>query len=555
MKKQNGFISSSSSVSICYTTSTASQVNSAFEGYNGYYDISATWSAQTYGTPYTEYTKLYETYNPSTNYSWKTYASTSYMRIEYFLEAIETIGKEYSRNAKTGIPLSFYSRNVAYDDLYNGFVDVVITFPTFIRLAGIELVNPWVNKLMSDDASYWRYLPSKFSIYRVASEKVNEALEQVTYENDVACVSDYAGKTTIRPVRYDSLENDANLMFLGNYEVSWENKASYKCFFKFNSSDPASVNLINDANMGTATWECKQIVLRIYETSVSSSTKNINVPGKNYTYIEEKIREYILEKELAYGTKYVGVDPTIDTIGELIGLSGISSASSFTGYENWQFGSSKERSYASASDVEFSSGIEYKLGGIQLLLSPDIFSISEMKMYDYASNRNNKVYVGQWNPDLDHVEYYGAKTIKTSPFIDINPKTGLIKWNHSFNIPPKYLDAKMYIRFKLDYDSFSVGDVVANVVNIQGNPISMKMTGSTIEVNLSNGIGFTNPTTGEFLSFQNGLGIQMDRPGNYDALNAARAAGATIEDAGSSVAAKIEGDCPFQVYFVIKRLF
>jgi hypothetical protein len=113
----------------------------------------------------------------------------------------------------------------------------------------------------------------------------------------------------------------------------------------------------------------------------------------------------------------------------------------------------------------------------------------------------------------------------------------------------------MFIRFKIDYDSFNQGDVVANVVNVQGNPLSMKMTGSTIEVNLSNGIGFTNPSTGEFLSFQNGIGIQMDRPGDNDAVIAAKAAGATIEDGGSSVAAKIEGDCPFQVYFVIKRLF
>lgn len=551
MKKQNGFISSSSSVSICYT----SRTERVFDHYEGAYDISAGWSVQTYGEPYTEYTKLRETYNETANYSWKTYSSKSYMRIEYFLEAVEKLGEEYSKNAKVNIPLSNYSKNVAYDDLYNGFIDVVITFPTYIRLAGIELINPWVNKLASDNSSYWRYLPSKFRIYKVNTDGINEALEQITYENDVARFSKYSGETSIRPIRYDSAENDTNLIFLGNYEVNWRNKASHKCFFKFNSKDPMSTNLVNDANMGTATWECKQIVLRIYETGVSYSNKHVKVPGKNYTYIEKKIREYILEKELSYGTKYAGVDPNVDNIGALIGLTNISAGSNPLADKNWSFGGSKTRSYETADDVYFSTGIEYKLGGIQLLLSPDIFSISEMKMYDYVSKQNNKVYIGQWDPNTSHIEYYGAKTTKTSPFIDINKTSGLIRWNHSFNVPPKYLDAKMFLRFKMDYDSFNQGDVIANVVNIQGNPISMKMTGSTIEVNLSNGIGFTNPTTGEFLSFQNGIGIQMDRPGNNDAVLAAKAAGATIEDGGSSVAAKIEGDCPFQVYFVIKRLF
>jgi hypothetical protein len=86
----------------------------------------------------------------------------------------------------------------------------------------------------------------------------------------------------------------------------------------------------------------------------------------------------------------------------------------------------------------------------------------------------------------------------------------------------------------------------------------MKMTGSTIEVNLSNGIGFTNPTTGEFLTFLNGIGVQMDRPGNYDALTAAQKVGANILDAGSFTSAEIrseDGEFPFQIYFVIKRLF
>jgi uridine phosphorylase len=47
----------------------------------------------------------------------------------------------------------------------------------------------------------------------------------------------------------------------------------------------------------------------------------------------------------------------------------------------------------------------------------------------------------------------------------------------------------------------------------------------------------------------------MDRVGTYDALQAAIDVGATIIDAGSSVAASITGGCPFQLYFVVKRLF
>ena len=50
-------------------------------------------------------------------------------------------------------------------------------------------------------------------------------------------------------------------------------------------------------------------------------------------------------------------------------------------------------------------------------------------------------------------------------------------------------------------------------------------------------------------------GIQMDKPGSFDALNAAADVGANIIDAGSSIAASIEGGCPFQLYFVVKRLF
>ena len=57
------------------------------------------------------------------------------------------------------------------------------------------------------------------------------------------------------------------------------------------------------------------------------------------------------------------------------------------------------------------------------------------------------------------------------------------------------------------------------------------------------------------MSFMNGVGIQMDRPGNFDAYHAAVDVGAQIVDAGSSVAASITGGCPFQLYFIVKRLF
>ena len=245
MKKQNGFISSSSSVSICYTSRTAT----TFEGYTGHYDISSGWSVQTYGEPYTTYTNLYETHNSTANYSWKTYASTSYIRIEYFLEAVERLGEAYSNNNIVDIPLSNYSRNVASDNLYDGFVDIVITFPTMIRIAGIELLNPWSGKKLSNDASNWMYLPSKFNIYKVDNSKINDALQEITYENDVASITSFDGNDrTIRPLRYDSIENDKNLIFLGNYEVNWKNKPSHKCFFKFNAKDQSSLNLKNNEN-------------------------------------------------------------------------------------------------------------------------------------------------------------------------------------------------------------------------------------------------------------------------------------------------------------------
>lgn len=568
MKKQNGFISSSSSVSICYTNrsvawdTVSTQIRTEVATYGAsttsYSTVSNSWSTTSTGAPYTTYTNLHETNTSNSSYSWKTYSSTSYMRIEYFLEAVETVGSAYSKDSTIKMPLSNYSKNVASDNLYNGFVDIVISFPTTTRLCGIELINPWINKLSYDNnASDWMYLPTRFTIYKVDESKINEALQEITYENDVAQISDYAENKTIRPIRYDHFENDPNLIFLGNYKVKWKNKASYKCFFRFNAKDAESINLKNDANsVGTATWECKQLVLRIFETGFKpNSLKNTNIPGKNYTYINENIRKFILNKELEYGTKYCGENPTIDNIHELIGKDNIYKGSTSSGLSNnWTFGSNVKRSYKDASTVYFTTGINYKLGGIQPLLSPDIFSISEMKMYKYSGKSNNRVYLGEWNKDAKQIEYYGAKTIKTSPYIDINSSTSL-KWKHNFNIPPKYLDAQLFIRFKNEYDSFSVGDVITNITNVNNNPLSMKLTGSTVEVNLSNGIGFTNPTTGEFLTFMNGIGVQMDKPGNFDALRAAQNVGANVLDAGSYVAARITGDYPFQIYFVIKRLF
>ena len=357
MKKQNGFISSSSSVSICYTNRTAVQ------GYSNYTSVTSNWSVTSYGAPYTVYSNLHETQTSNSSYSWKTYASTSYMRIEYFLEAVEKLGSEYSKDTFIKMPLTNYSRNVASDNLYNGFVDIVITFQTNTRLCGIELLNPWVNKLSYDeDASNWMYLPTKFNIYKVDNSKINDALNEITYENDVACITDYAEHKTIRPMRYDTFENDKNLIFLGNYNVNWKNKASYKCFFKFNEKDAESINLKNNDNsVGTATWECKQLVLRIFESSFNSSLKNIKVPGKNYTYIEENIRKYILNKEIEYGTKYAGENPTIHNIGELLGKSKISksgSASTLGLNDNWKFGSSIVRSYTDADILYFTAGIK-----------------------------------------------------------------------------------------------------------------------------------------------------------------------------------------------------
>lgn len=228
-----------------------------------------------------------------------------------------------------------------------------------------------------------------------------------------------------------------------------------------------------------------------------------------------------------------------------------------------KFGGSVERNYNTANDVRFTAGIEYKLGGIQLLLSPDIFSVAEMKMYNYSNTTNNKVFIGEWNKDAQMLVYYGTGTTKRSSPIDVSvTNTTAIVWKHNFNIPPKYLDVKVYAQFIVDYGTFYAGDVVTNLTNANREPLTIRLTGSDVMLNISNGIGFTNPETGEFMVFKDGKGIQMDREGNYDALNAAIAINANVLAAQSIVSTKIEADdpskgeaYPFKIYFVVKRLF
>lgn len=570
MKKQNGFISSSSSVSVTYTshagpTTVAWGPEMLRNGVTTYED-GKTWQTTDVLTAESLDT---------TTLAWSTFESTSYQRIEYFLEAVEKLNSAYSSNTNQYLNLTNYGKIPAEYNLYAGFVDVVITFPTDIRIAGIELINPWINKLSnSPEANYWRYLPSKFKIYKVNTDSVNNALQNVSYETDVAkSIESNENDSSFRPVRYDQLDNDKNLTFLGNYNVNWENTSSYKCFFKYNQMDKASVNLkLNSENTGTATWVCKQIVLRILETRINNSSTNSKKhvtlsDNNNITDIEYKIGKYIKENEMKFGTTYNDKEPSIEQCCNLIGAINISSEksnkdtdreNSGKNFLNWTFGSLAKRSYKVASDVKFECGINYKLGGIQLLLSPDIFSVAEMKMYNYANRTNNKVFIGEWNKEFQEVEYYGTGIIKTSPYISLSDKNlAIVKWKHNFNIPPKYLDVQMFARFNLDYDSFCVGDVVSNLVNINKEPLTVKLTGTEVQVNITNGIGFTNPETGEFMTFLNGIGVQMDRPGNYDAYNAALAVGAKdwILDYGSNVASIIKGGYPFDIYFVVKRLF
>ena len=564
MKRQTGFISSSSSVTITYATRTSSKLMS-------YSDITRTTTkTQVDVTEGSSFTRVSAPNNTSQGMDlyWKTYESSSYQRIESFLEAVEKLNTPYSKTTKTYFPVSNYASYIDARNIYNGFVDVVITFPCKIRLAGIELLNPWVNKFTNDkEASYWRYLPSVFSIFKVNDDLKNSNLQNYTYERDIAKDDRYnEDNQYFRPVRYSNIESDDRMIFLGRYEVNWETTPSYKCFFKFNENDRASINIgSSSSNAGTATWECKQLVLRIFKTKMSNETIDTTV-------LKRKIKEYIIDREIEYGTTFDGRQPTVDDIDDRYAFtfftrerefSKADSTDDLDGMKRWKFGSYAKRRYHNVNEAYFSAGLEYKLGGIQLLLSPDIFCISEMKMYNYCNSTNNKVFVGEWNKDLQTLQYYGAGTLKTSDLIDVsNANANAVTWKHNFNVPPKYLDAKVYVRFKVDFDTFYAGDVVSNLVNADKEPLTMRITGTDITLNISNGICFTNPQTGEFMQFKNGFGIQHDREGNYDALKAAQTVGANVLKAQSIVASRIEaidpskGNAyPFEIYFVVKRLF
>lgn len=552
MKKQNGFISSSSSVSISYSTSRGPGISSTtWENIytNSYvtnvYD-GKSWS--TYDSLSTRTTKV--------EMRWNTYQSTAYQRIEYFLEAVEKLNVPYYRSKFTDLPAAYFARSVARQDLYNGFVDVVITFPVEIRIAGIELFNPWVNKLIANTKSNeWRYLPSKFSLYMVNHLAVNEAAanEKCTYENSIAFIGGDREKP--RPMFYTDINFSKNMIFLGNYEVDWENTPSYKCFFKFNGNDISSINRKDSENsMGTATWRCKQLVLRIFDTP---NTNKI-VDAESF---ERQCAEYIRSNEIKYGTTY-GPNhdiPTVENCKSLINkvVPSTTEPSHAVTDPNWYWKDKTTiRDYTKANTVKFTTGINYKLGGIQLLLSPDIFSVAEMKMYNYHSKSNSKVYIGEWNAEFQDLEYYGTGVIKTSPNISLKDlHESSISWKHNFNIPPKYLDAQVFARFNMDYGDFYAGDVVSNLVNINKEPLTIRMSGTDVQISTANGICFTNPSTGEFLTFMNGVGTQMARPGNFDAYKAAVKVKANILDYGSTVQSITEGGFPFDIYFVVKRLF
>ena len=480
------------------------------------------------------------------------------------MDATEKLNEGYSN--ETGMfwqHFAQYDASVALRDIYNGFVDVVITFPVELRLAGIELINPWFNAtISSENYNKWKYLPSTFKIYKVNHEKLNDALNSYTYENDIAKKTNYANVPSIRPINHMFLNQDEGLTLLGSYDdVNWNNREAYDCFFKFNAEDEQSINSNSKSaanpSLGTATWKCKQIVIRIFRTRISNNVTNIISKDGTNTNIENLIYSYILEKEKSYGTTYGGNEPTIENIKQLVGLSGISCVSyppELSGDLNWIFGGTAIRYYNRFKDLKFESGIKYKLGGIQPLFSPDVFSISEMKMYDYAGNTANRVYIGEWSPQDETVIYYGTKSIRISEPFDIS-NVNYVEWDHNFNVPTKYLDCKVFAKFKMGYDSFKKDDIISNLVTIDKVPLSIKITNNKVSLSLSEGVGFTNPETGEFISFKDKFGVQMDRPGTYDALTAAMDAKATIESAGSTISTVVTGDCPFQLYFVIKRLF
>ena len=147
----------------------------------------------------------------SNTISWTSFRNTSYERLESFLEATEKLNSPYDGITTEFTPLSNYSKLVDAENKYNGFVDLVITFATTVRLAGVELLNPWINTINSEK---WRSLPSQFSIYKVNSDLTNDALNSLTYENDIAQKTDATGEKEIRPIRYDKTESDEKMTFL-----------------------------------------------------------------------------------------------------------------------------------------------------------------------------------------------------------------------------------------------------------------------------------------------------------------------------------------------------
>lgn len=564
MKKQNGFISSSSSVSIKYSTSRGPGITTVnWENIYSNSYITDVFDGKSYST----YDHL-GAGTASIELKWSTYQSTAYQRIEYFLEAVEKLNTPYYRNKFTDLPLAYYAKSVARQNKYDGFVDIVISFPVEIRLAGIELLNPWVNKLVANVKSTdWKYLPSRFSIYSVNHLKVNTnaANEKTTYENSIASY-----KGNLRPIFYNNIDYSDDLIFLGTYEVDWENTPNYKCFFKFNGEDAASINRRDSkSSMGTATWRCKQIVLRIFDTKVNKSVNTDTIKDKCIEYIRkceiekgttcgsdnhaptfEECRDYLFNGSVTFDSRTQ--EPTFS----LSGTDSDSITKKFIAKSLFNFRDTTDRDYTQVRHFKISTGIDYKLGGIQLLLSPDIFSVAEMKMYNYHSKSNSKVFIGEWNSELQDLEYYGTGVTKTSPNISLKDVVnGSISWKHNFNIPPKYLDAQLFVRFNMDYGDFYTGDVVTNIVNINKEPITIRLSGTDVQISTSNGICFTNPTTGEFMTFLNGVGTQMAKPGSFDAYNAALKVNANIIDYGSTIQSITKGGFPFDIYFVVKRLF
>ena len=102
-------------------------------------------------------------------------------------------------------------------------------------------------------------------------------------------------------------------------------------------------------------------------------------------------------------------------------------------------------------------------------------------------------------------------------------------------------DSKTYVQFNVRLRIEDDADIIESITAAHGSGINNR----------------------EWLrELYEGSGVQMDRPGNYDALKAARDVGAKVLAAQSMVASKIEAfdptaadSFPFRIYFVVKRLF